>query len=166
LIDEDAGRALGLSRPQIAFPSPHPHEAQPVEIDVAVMALADMPEQHRLAEIIVRGLGKRAGARNGAAAVVEPVADNAPVGTLGHVASPDASIRPPLWICDPGHAICGNSNQAPAAIKTIPAARAIHRPKGVSFSRSTSSARSAIHSTFMTPPTNNSAISTQQQPTQ
>jgi hypothetical protein len=59
-----------------------------------------------------------------------------------------------------------NSNWPPAAIQAIPAARATHRPKGVSFSKSTSSARSAIQSTFITPPTNKSAIRTQQHPTQ
>src|ERR1043166_5360400 len=89
LVDEDAGAALGPSGPQIAFPSSHPHEAQAVEIDVAVMAPADMPEQDRLAEIIVRGLGERAGARNRAAAIIEPVADDAPAGNRGHVAPPD-----------------------------------------------------------------------------
>jgi len=45
-------------------------------------------------------------------------------------------------------------------------ARATHRLKGVSFSKRTSSARSAIQSTFITPPTNKSPIRTQQQPTQ
>jgi hypothetical protein len=37
LVDEEAGAALGLSRPEIAFPSSHPDEAQTVEIDIAVM---------------------------------------------------------------------------------------------------------------------------------
>src|SRR6266516_4673452 len=60
----------------------------------------------------------------------------------------------------------GTSNQAPAATHAMPAARAIHRPTGVSFSKRTSSAKSAIQSTFITPPTNKSAIKTQQQPTQ
>jgi hypothetical protein len=48
------------------------------------MALPDVPEQHRLAEAVVRGLGERAGARNGAAAIVEPVSRDVPVGKLGH----------------------------------------------------------------------------------
>ena len=63
---------------------------------------------------------------------------------------------------------CGETNniQAPAATQAAPTLRATHRPNGVSFSRRTSSARSAIQSTFMTPPTNKSAIRTQQQPTQ
>jgi hypothetical protein len=58
------------------------------------------------------------------------------------------------------------SSQAPVATHAMPAARAIHRPKSVSFSKRTSSAKSAIQSTFITPPTNKSAIKTQQQPTQ
>ena len=59
-----------------------------------------------------------------------------------------------------------SSSQAPAATQAMPAARAIHRPTGVIFSRRTSSAKSAIQSRFITPPTNKSAIKTQQQPTQ
>lgn len=59
-----------------------------------------------------------------------------------------------------------NSSQAPATTQTTPTPRAIHRPIGVSFSRRTSSARSAIQRTFITPPTNRSAIRAQQQPTQ
>src|SRR5262249_24072788 len=61
--------------------------------------------------------------------------------------------------------VCDNI-QTPAATQATPAARATHRPKGVSFSRRTSSARSAIQSTFITPPTNKRAIKTQQQPAQ
>jgi hypothetical protein len=60
-----------------------------------------------------------------------------------------------------GHCLKNNSIQAPAAIQATPAARATHRPKGVSFSKRISSARSAIQSTFITPPTNKSAIRTQ-----
>ena len=59
-----------------------------------------------------------------------------------------------------------NTIQIPATMQAIPAARAIRPPHGVSFSRSTSNARSAIQSTFITPTTNRSAIRTQQQPTQ
>src|SRR5215467_4151542 len=63
---------------------------------------------------------------------------------------------------------CGEDNniQAPATTQATPAARATHRPSGASFSKRTSSARSAIQSTFITPPTNKSVIRTQQQPTQ
>src|SRR5262249_58164152 len=44
IVDEDAGAPLGLPRPEIAFPSSHPDEAQTVEIDITVMALPHMPE--------------------------------------------------------------------------------------------------------------------------
>src|SRR5262249_7468160 len=84
IVDEDAGAPLGLPCPEIAFPSSHPHEAQTVEIDIAVMALPDVPKQDRLAEAVVRGLGERAGARESAAAIVEPVSPDVPVGKLGH----------------------------------------------------------------------------------
>jgi hypothetical protein len=46
--------------------------------------MSDVPEQHRLAEAVVRGLGKGAGARDSAAAIVEPVSDDVPAGNLGH----------------------------------------------------------------------------------
>src|SRR5262245_1699214 len=84
IVDEDAGAPLGLPCPEIAFPSSHPHEAQTVQIDIAVMALPDVPEQDRLAEAVVRGLSERAGARDSAAAIVEPVSRDVPAGRLGH----------------------------------------------------------------------------------
>jgi hypothetical protein len=43
-IDEDAGRALGVSRPQIPFPSSHADKAQTVKFDVVVMTGLDVPE--------------------------------------------------------------------------------------------------------------------------
>src|SRR6266516_7412856 len=64
------------------------------------------------------------------------------------------------------HAIPVNSSHAPAARNTTPAARAIQRPNARSFSNRISNARSAIQSTFITPPTKSSAMRTQQQPTQ
>jgi hypothetical protein len=48
----------------------------------------------------------------------------------------------------------------------MPASRDTRRPNGVTFSINTSAARPAIHNKVITPPTNNSAISVQQQPTQ
>lgn len=47
-----------------------------------------------------------------------------------------------------------------------PLARASQCPAGTTFSTSTNTASPATQSRFMTPPTNNSAISSQQQPTQ
>ena len=58
LVDEDAGGSLGLSRPQIALPSPDPDEAQIVEADVAIVAMPDVPKQHRLADAAIRSLRK------------------------------------------------------------------------------------------------------------
>src|SRR5262249_33667616 len=62
LVDKDAGGPLGPSRPQITFPSSHTDKAQIVEIDIAVMTGPDVPEKHRLAEAVVRGLREGAGA--------------------------------------------------------------------------------------------------------
>jgi hypothetical protein len=84
VIDEDAAGSLGPSRPQITFPSSHADKAQTVEIDIAVMTGPDVPEKDRLAEAVVRGLCEGAGASDGAAAIVEPISDNVPVGNLSH----------------------------------------------------------------------------------
>ena len=69
---------------QVALPSPDANEAQIIEIDVAVMALPNVPKQDRLAHSVIRGLGKGAWARDGAAAVVEPVSRDVPGGNFGH----------------------------------------------------------------------------------
>jgi hypothetical protein len=53
-VDEDAGGPLGLSRPEITFPSSDADKAQTVEIDIAVMTGLDVPEQDRLAEDLSR----------------------------------------------------------------------------------------------------------------
>ena len=90
-IDEDARCAVGLSCPEIAFPSPHSDKAQIVEIDIAVMATSDVPEQNQLADAIVRGLGEGAGARNSTTAIVEPVSGDLPVWNLNH-----KKLRSPL----------------------------------------------------------------------
>src|SRR5262249_35158945 len=84
LIDEDTRAPLDRSGPEIAFPPAHPDEAQAVEIHVAVVAAPDVPEQHRLAEAIVRRLREGARAGHRAAAMVEPVPRNAPAGRLCH----------------------------------------------------------------------------------
>ena len=84
LVDEEAGRSLGLPRPKITFPSADPDEAETVEIDIAVPATLDVPEEDRLAEAVVWRLSERAGARDSAATVVEPLAGDLPAGTVGH----------------------------------------------------------------------------------
>ena len=61
LVDEETGRALGLPRPKITFPSADPDEAETVEIDIAVPAALDVPEEDRLAEAVVWRLGEGAG---------------------------------------------------------------------------------------------------------
>jgi hypothetical protein len=47
LVDEEASGSRDLARPEVAFPSANPDEAQATEIDIAVMAVPDMPEQNR-----------------------------------------------------------------------------------------------------------------------
>src|SRR4051795_8906323 len=84
LIDIEPGDPGRLACPEIALPTADPHEAQIVELNLAVMALADMPEQHRLTEAIIRRLGEGARTGDRAAAVVEPVADNVPARNIAH----------------------------------------------------------------------------------
>ena len=50
------------------------------------MTFPDMPEKNVLAEVSVRGLTERAGTGDGAAAVVEPIAGDAPVRSARHFA--------------------------------------------------------------------------------
>src|SRR5262249_49652256 len=78
LVNIETGDPGRLSRPEIALPAADPHKAEIVELNIAVMAFADVPEQHRFAETIIGRLCKSAGAGNRAAAVVEPVADDMP----------------------------------------------------------------------------------------
>src|SRR5262249_7750863 len=56
IVDKDAGGALDPSRPEVALPPADPDEAQARKIDVAVVAVADVPEQYRLAEPVIRCL--------------------------------------------------------------------------------------------------------------
>src|SRR5436190_20949326 len=73
-VDIHAANPSRLSCPEVALPTADAHKAQIVEFDVAVMALADVPKQHRLAKTVVGRLGEGARAGNRAAAVVEPLA--------------------------------------------------------------------------------------------
>src|SRR5262249_11570138 len=77
-----------LSRPEVAFPSAHPDEAEAVEIDVAALATLDVPEEDRLAEAVVRWLRERAGTGDSTAAVVEPVPRDVPLRYLSHARCP------------------------------------------------------------------------------
>ena len=60
----------------------------------------------------------------------------------------------------------GFRGHAPASTKKPPANRATIWPRGITFSSSTRIPSAAIQKRFMTPPTNKSTISAQQQPTQ
>ncbi len=86
IIDIEPSDPGRLSRPEITLPTADPNKAEIVELDVAVMALADVPEQHRFTKAVIRRLGKGARAWNCAAAVVEPVADDVPARNVAHPA--------------------------------------------------------------------------------
>src|SRR6266436_4882005 len=114
IIDIEAGDPGRLSRPQIALPAADPHKAEIVELDIAVMAFADVPEQHRFAEAVVRRLRKGAGAGNRAAAVVEPVADDMPARNVVHSGSPIG--------CDAtDYGQCALAGRAPRGRRALPA---------------------------------------------
>src|SRR5262245_54853134 len=84
VVDEYAGRALGLSRPEITFVSSYSDEAKSVEIYIAVVAMTDVPEQDLLAETVVWCLREGAGARDDAAAIIEPISRDVPARNLRH----------------------------------------------------------------------------------
>src|ERR1700732_4557464 len=88
IINIEAGDPRRLSRPEVALPAADPHKAEIIELDVAIMALADAPEQHRFTKTVIRRLGKGARAGYCAAAVVEPVADDMPARNVAHPGPP------------------------------------------------------------------------------
>ena len=55
LVDEDAGGSLNLTRPQITLPSPNPDATQFVHVDIAEVAVPDVPKQDRLAKAALSG---------------------------------------------------------------------------------------------------------------
>ena len=55
-----------------------------IRFNIPVMTTSDVPEQDRLANAIVRGLGEGAGAGDGAAAIIKPVTGDLPIWDLGH----------------------------------------------------------------------------------
>jgi hypothetical protein len=79
-----------------------------------------------------------------------------------------SALPPKADIGSDGRRLHGDwiSNHAPTAMKMIPAKCATRRPAGRTFSSNTRTASAAIQKRFMTPPTNSSAISAQQQPIQ
>ncbi len=83
-VDVDAHAGLGFAGPEIAFELAERHEVEPVEPHVAEMPLADMPCEHALAMVAGRRLRELARARDVAAADVEPVASEMPLGDSIH----------------------------------------------------------------------------------
>src|SRR5439155_1611192 len=54
LVDEEAGRTFDLAGPEVALPSPDANETETIELDVAVVAATDVPEEDRFAVAVVR----------------------------------------------------------------------------------------------------------------
>src|SRR5262245_42621319 len=73
VINIEAGHPGRPSRPQVALPTADPHKTEIVELDVAIMALADVPEQHRFTKAVIGRPGKGARALKDTASVGEPV---------------------------------------------------------------------------------------------
>ena len=88
IVDIHAANARSLPRPEVALPTTDPDKAQILELDVAEMALVDMPKQHRLAKPVVWRLSKGTRARDRAAAVVKPLTDEVPTRDVAHEQSP------------------------------------------------------------------------------
>ena len=58
IVDIEAGDPGRLSRPQIALPAADPHKAEIVELDIAVIAFADMPERATALILAKEGLAQ------------------------------------------------------------------------------------------------------------
>src|SRR6185295_7195274 len=84
LVDEDAHRGFGLATPDVADEVRHPQEIEPIEGDIAVVALANVVRQDPITVAEGWGLRERAGTGNIAFADVEPVADDVPGGYRCH----------------------------------------------------------------------------------
>jgi hypothetical protein len=83
-IDEEAHRDRSLASPYVALKGGKGEQIQIIELDLAEMPLPNMPHQHALAGVVRRGLGELTGAGDIAAANVEPVAGEAPLGDRCH----------------------------------------------------------------------------------
>src|SRR5271165_4732312 len=82
------------------------------------------------------------------------------------MASDDKTKGGPPGIDVRNHAAVRSRSQPPLATRPNPDMRDICQPGGIAFSASTKMAIAAIQRRFITPPTNKSAISIQQQPRQ
>src|SRR5438552_8696910 len=115
IIDIEAGDSRRPSRPEVALPAADPHKAEIIELDVAIMALANAPEQHRFTKTVIGRLRESARAGYCAAAVVEPVADDMPARNVAHPGTPigcGPEIIPGFAGCCPDVAVGLLQNQA------------------------------------------------------
>ena len=86
------------------------------------MTGTDVPEEDRLAEAVVRGLRKGAGASDGAAAIVEPITRDVPVGNLSHE---DLQANIIVLKKSPPHSVSRQSSKRDGLFD----ARTVHRPE-------------------------------------
>jgi hypothetical protein len=86
-IDEKTQLGFGAS-PEVPFKTAKRQQIKAVELNVAKVALSNMPDEHALTAIVGRRLGKFTGARDVAAADVEPVTREPPFWNGVHTVSP------------------------------------------------------------------------------
>src|SRR5690606_22566292 len=84
LVHENRILEIAGLLPDVAAERTEHRNIQAVEIDGAVAALLDVPDENALAEPVVGRLGPRAGAGNCAAAHVEPLTREVPLLNIGH----------------------------------------------------------------------------------
>src|SRR2546425_460806 len=110
-FDEEAGRTFDLAGPEVALPSPDANETETIELDVAVVAATDVPEEDRFAVAVVRRLCESVRTR--------PVTSPGLISAILAIVSSPAHSRGPScafvrsW-CSAGMRRCRQSRRAPS----------------------------------------------------
>jgi hypothetical protein len=82
VVDNYASAPQRIVGPKVSLKISYYGYAEIIEFNVIEMTFPDMPEKNELTKVVVRGLSERAGTGNRAAAVVEPITLDVPIGVI------------------------------------------------------------------------------------
>jgi hypothetical protein len=82
IVDNYASTGQRLVGPKVSLKVSYYGYTEIIEFDVIEMTFPDMPEKNVFAKVVIWGLCERAGTGNRAAAVVEPITLDAPIGVI------------------------------------------------------------------------------------